>query len=102
MRCYRLFLTHKIREIHCTLTTYYAILGISVGMREDDTRSYFLTDHLGSIVGVTDSSGVLVSETRYLPFGETRTDVGNITETDYGYTNQQIITGTGLTRIVRP
>jgi hypothetical protein len=29
--------------------------------------SYFLTDHLGSIVAVTDDTGTPTSETRYLP-----------------------------------
>jgi len=67
-------------------------------MREGTTFSYFLTDNLGSVVGVTDSSGTLVSESRYLPFGETRTDVGTITQTDFGYTFQRNLTDTGLIR----
>jgi len=37
---------------------------------------YMLTDHLGSVVAVTDADGVLESEQRYLPFGQVRTDVG--------------------------
>ena len=85
-------------------------------MREGTTFSYFLTDNLGlrsvhtraiflpwfhqgargAVVGVADSSGTLVSETRYLPFGETRTDVGLVTQTDFGYTFQRGLTGTGL------
>ncbi len=44
--------------------------------------SFFLTDHLGSLLAVTDESGSLVSEQRYpsppiragLPFGEARED----------------------------
>ena len=75
---------------------YYAVAGLTVAMREGTTFSYFLTDNLGlrsvhtraiflpwfhqgargAVVGVADSSGTLVAETRYLPFGETRTDVG--------------------------
>jgi RHS repeat-associated protein len=65
-------------------------------MRENTTWSYFLTDNLGSVVGVTDSSGALVSESRYLPFGEVRTDVGAITQTDFGFTFQRSIADTGL------
>ena len=85
-------------------------------MREDTTFSYFLTDNLGlrsvhtraiflpwfhqgargAVVGVADSSGTLVSETRYLPFGETRTDVGLVTQTDFGYTFQRNLLDTGL------
>ena len=38
-----------------------------------------------------DSSGNLLSENRYMPFGETRTISGttSITETDFGYTGQR-------------
>jgi RHS repeat-associated protein len=69
---------------------------VTVAMREGSTFSYFLTDNLGSVVGVTDSSGTLVSESRYLPFGETRSDVGTINQTDFGYTFQRNLTDTGL------
>jgi RHS repeat-associated protein len=79
-----------------TVNQYYAIAGMSVGMRSGATMSYFLTDHLGSIVAVTDASGVLTSETRYLPFGEIRTDVGTISETQYGYTDQEVVPDLGL------
>ncbi|MBI4733108.1 MAG: RHS repeat-associated core domain-containing protein [Chloroflexi bacterium] len=48
-----------------------------------------LTDHLGSIVAVTDSSGAVLSQTRYLPFGLVRDDVGSISQTDLGYTGQR-------------
>ena len=79
-----------------TVRQYYAIAGVTAGMREGSTFYYFLTDHLGSVVGVTDSSGTMVSETRYLPFGEVRTDVGTISQTDYGYTFQKNVGGMGL------
>ena len=79
-------------ETDCTtemVRQYYAIAGLTAGMREDTTFYYFLTDHLGSVVAVTDSSGTMVSETRYLPFGEIRTDVGTVSQTDYGFTFQR-------------
>jgi RHS repeat-associated protein len=58
---------------------------------------YFLSDHLGSIVVVTDASGTLISQQRYLPFGGVRENVGNITQTDYGYTGQRNLdSGIGL------
>ncbi|MPM35315.1 hypothetical protein SDC9_81905 [bioreactor metagenome] len=79
-----------------TVTQYYSIGGVSVGMRKGETFSYFLTDHLGSVVGTTDEEGVLTSETRYTPFGEVRTDVGEIDGTDYGYTFQKVVSGSGL------
>src|SRR3990172_6343849 len=53
------------------------------------TLSYLLTDHLGSTVGITDASGTLIAEQRYLPFGEMRKDVGTIAQTDFGYTGQR-------------
>ena len=79
-----------------TVRQYYTLAGVSAGMRESSTFYYFLTDHLGSVVGVTDSSGTMVSETRYLPFGEIRTDVGTVSQTDYGYTFQKNDSGMGL------
>ncbi|MEW6403834.1 MAG: LamG-like jellyroll fold domain-containing protein, partial [Chloroflexota bacterium] len=75
---------------------YYSFAGQTIAVREYEastpgtsTLSYFLTDHLGSIVAVTDASGTLTSQQRYLPFGEVRTDVGTIGQTDYGYTGQR-------------
>ena len=61
---------------------------VTAGMREGSSFSWFLTDHLGSVVGVTDADATLISQTRYTPFGEIRSDVGTVTETDYGYTFQ--------------
>jgi len=60
------------------------------------TLLYYLTDHLGSIVSALDSSGNLLSQQRYLPFGEVRLDVGTITETDFGYTSQRNLADLGL------
>jgi RHS repeat-associated protein len=79
-----------------TVKQYYSIGGSTVAVREGSTFSFFLLDHLGSVVGVTDSSGALIAETRYLPFGQVRTDVGTIPQTDYGYTFQQNVDATGL------
>ena len=52
---------------------------------------YFITDHLGSTVAITDSNGTLTSQQRYLPFGGTRTNVTtpNSPGTDFGYTGQR-------------
>jgi len=82
-----------------TVRQYYSIAGMAIGMREGETVNDFLTDHLGSVVGVTNSSGALISEVRYLPFGEIRTDVGStggITQTDFGYTFQRALPDLGL------
>jgi RHS repeat-associated protein len=57
---------------------------------------YFLTDHLGSVVAITDASGALLNEQRYMPFGQVRTDVGTIDQTDFGYTSQRNLPDMGL------
>ncbi|MGA2505484.1 MAG: hypothetical protein ABSG01_15490 [Anaerolineales bacterium] len=48
-----------------------------------------MTDHLGSLAAVTDGDGTLLSEQRYLPFGQVRPDMGTVTQTDFGYTGQK-------------
>jgi len=60
-------------------------------MRDASGLQYFLTDHLGSTVAITDSNGTLTSQQRYLPFGGTRTNVTtpNSPGTDFGYTGQR-------------
>ena len=70
--------------------------GQTYAMNDNGTMKYFLTDHLGSTVAVTDASGTLLEESRYLPFGQVRSDVGNITQTDKTYTGQKDIANTGL------
>ncbi|MFZ5909215.1 MAG: RHS repeat domain-containing protein [Chloroflexota bacterium] len=62
----------------------------------DNGLQYFLTDHLGSLLAVTDASGTLTSQQRYLPFGQVRADAGAITQTDFGYTFQRSLPETGL------
>jgi RHS repeat-associated protein len=47
-------------------------------------------------VAVTNASGALLSQQRYLPFGEVRTDVGTVSETDLGYTGQRALGDLGL------
>jgi hypothetical protein len=44
----------------------------------------------------------VLAQTRYTEFGEVRTDVGTVNQTDFGYTFQRNIADMGLTRIVRP
>ena len=80
-----------------TVRKYYAIAGQTVAMRTYDPGTttwllhYFLTDHLGSVVAVLDDSGEVLSEQRCMPFGQVRTDVGTIAETDFGYTFQRAL-----------
>jgi RHS repeat-associated protein len=61
--------------------------------------SYFLSDHLGSVVAVTDATGALTSQQRYLPFGGVRANVvapnSQSLITDLSYTGQRDL-GMGL------
>jgi RHS repeat-associated protein len=72
---------------------YYALAGGMVAMRDADGLKYLLTDHLGSVVAVTDEDGALLEQQRYLPFGGVRTDLATppyrIAATDHTYTGQQ-------------
>jgi RHS repeat-associated protein len=70
---------------------YYSFGGQTVAMDDGSGLQYFLSDHLGSIVAVTDASGTLISQQRYLPFGGVRDDAGTIAQTDYGYTGQRLL-----------
>ena len=77
-----------------SIRKYYALGGQRV-MREDNSNYFLLTDHLGSIVGIVDGSGSLISEQRYMPYGLPRLEPG-IDETDFGFTGQRMLIETGL------
>ena len=79
-----------------TWKKYFTFAGQTIAMKDANGLKYFLTDHLGSISAVLNSSGNVLSQQRYLPFGEIRPDVGSITQTDFGYTGQRNINGLGL------
>jgi len=69
---------------------YYSIAGMTVAMHDGTALQYLLTDHLGSTVAVTNSSGTLTSQQRYLPFGAVRSIPNSpILATDFGYTGQR-------------
>ncbi|MBN2501780.1 MAG: N-acetylmuramoyl-L-alanine amidase [Anaerolineales bacterium] len=70
---------------------YYSMAGVRM-LRDENGLQYLLTDHLGSVSAVLDSSENLLSEQRYLPFGGVREDSfvdDSINETDFGYTGQR-------------
>jgi RHS repeat-associated protein len=80
-----------------TIKKYYSLSGITVAMHDGTQLLYFLTDHLGSVVAITDASGMLLNEQRYMPFGQVRTDIGTpVTQTDFGYTFQRNLPDIGL------
>jgi hypothetical protein len=94
-----LFLGGGAYEVHIdgqtsTVIKYYAIAGQWV-MRDSSGLHYLLTDHLGSVVAVLDSSGDLESDERYLPFGGLRDSTG-ISQTDFAFTGQRNLSGVGL------
>ncbi len=77
-----------------SIRKYYALGGQHV-TREDDSNYYLLTDHLGSVVGVANGSGSLISEQGYMPYGVPRLEPG-IDETDFGFTGQRGLEAIGL------
>ncbi|MEW6085138.1 MAG: RHS repeat-associated core domain-containing protein [Chloroflexota bacterium] len=73
-------------------TVYYPAGG---AMRVNGTLYYVLKDHLGSASVVTDTSGNVLGEQRYYPFGETRLSAGTL-YTDKLFTGQREMTGLGI------
>ena len=72
--------------------TYYPAAG---AMRIGSTLYYVLKDHLGSASVVTDTTGTIVGEDRYYPFGETRFTTGMM-QTDKLFTGQREMAGLGI------
>jgi RHS repeat-associated protein len=81
---------------------YYHLGGQRIAMRTQDTFNlqpstlfYLSGDHLGSVSLTTDQNGGVVSESRYLPFGELRWESG-AAQTDFGFTGQRAERSLGL------
>ncbi|MEO7326226.1 MAG: RHS repeat-associated core domain-containing protein [Dokdonella sp.] len=68
-------------------------LGLDERYARDDSngRSYFLTDHLGSTVALTDSAGSVTSRYRYEAYGETTQETiqGAASTNPYQYTGRE-------------
>jgi RHS repeat-associated protein len=83
-----------------TWKKYYAFAGQTIAMRDSSSSGfkYFLTDYLGSISVVLDGNGTILEQQRYLPFGQPRVmpPYASVTSTDFTYTGQRDITGSGL------
>ena len=64
---------------------------MTVAMHDGSALQYLLTDHLGSAVAVTNASGTLTSQQRYLPFGGVRTVAtpSPLSGTDMAFTGQR-------------
>jgi len=78
-----------------SVTKYYYHGAKRVAMRKGNAVYYLHGDHLGSTSLTTDSTGGVVHEARYLPYGEVRWEIGAET-TDYGFTGQRNEDGFGL------
>jgi RHS repeat-associated protein len=52
--------------------------GALISHNASGTRRYYLTDRLGSIVGLTDSSGAVVQTYKYEPYGLLRSSTGSV------------------------
>jgi hypothetical protein len=76
----------------------YSFAGQTIAMKDSSGFKYFLSDHLGSVSLVLDSNGTILEQQRYLPFGAPRTmpPYASVTSTDFTYTGQRDIPGTGL------
>jgi RHS repeat-associated protein len=60
-------------------TSYYFFGGKRVAMRQGSTTTWIMGDHLGSASVTLNSSGAIIGQARYMPYGETRWATGLIT-----------------------
>ena len=77
------------------VTSYFSFGGQRVAMRHGSAVHWLHGDHLGSASLTTNITGLIVSEMRYYPFGETRWVSGTI-PTDKLFTGQRELGGLGL------
>jgi RHS repeat-associated protein len=84
-----LFVGNYYEKTGSTITKYYYAAATRIAVRTGSTLTYLLGDHLGSTSIVTNSSGALLMETRYKPFGEVRyATTGQTLPTKYTFTGQ--------------
>ena len=81
--------------VGATVKKYYHFNGQRIALRQGDEVYYLYGDHLGSTSLTTDESGNVVSEVRYLPYGQERWSNGPAL-TDFGFTSQRNEVGFGL------
>jgi RHS repeat-associated protein len=77
-----------------SVVNYVNGLGIDDKLKQTagSSTSYFLTDHLGSTVGLADQAGSITSQTSYDSFG----NASSALPTRYGYTGREYDEYTGL------
>ena len=78
-----------------TSKRYYTFNGQVIAMRDSGTNAvtYLHGDHLGSVSVATNSSGAVVSQQDFDPWGKVRS--GGVGQTSLNYTGQRL-DGTGL------
>jgi RHS repeat-associated protein len=76
---------------------YYTIAGMTIAMNDGNGVKYLLTDQLGSVVAISDNTGTLISQQRYLPFGGVRqlSNYPMIGQTDRSFTGQRNLDAQG-------
>ncbi len=77
------------------VTKYYYSGGQRVAQRRDGVVYYLHGDHLGSTSLTTNSSGGVEARQSYHPYGTVRYSEGTL-PTDFGFTGQRGVPGTGL------
>jgi RHS repeat-associated protein len=79
-----------------SVTRYYTLASQRLAMRNaDGSIDYLLGDHLGSVSAVVNTAGEVISQSRYLPFGELLWSDGD-SPTDYSYTSQRSLSDLSL------
>jgi RHS repeat-associated protein len=79
-----------------TITITRDPVGGLIGFRDNTgNRYYYLTDNLGSVLRVIDSSGVAVNSYSYDPFGVTTSSSAGVAQ-PFGYTGAHTNPATGL------
>jgi YD repeat-containing protein len=107
---------YEVKNVGATSTVkkYSTLAGATSAMRTsansgagNGVMQYLLSDHLGSVVAVTDLLGVLIEISRYMPFvcpstfgGAVRTSVGSLAQTDKSFTGQKALANTCLMQYI--
>jgi RHS repeat-associated protein len=86
----------KLYEITAGVNTKYIFSGTKrIVSKTTSATNYYHTDHLGSSNVITNTSGTMVEEIYYFPYGATRLDSGSV-DVKHKYTGQEEDPETGL------
>jgi RHS repeat-associated protein len=79
-----------------TLVKYIFVGNLRVAKVEGSTLTYLHKDHLGSSTVITSYTGYELESTQFNPYGSTRLGSGEITDTPYQFTDQELDSENGL------